>query len=162
MIVHRLTAPADQEPVLKWLKANVQDKDVRAEIVASMSSLKTGTGWLCSGEARIFERVSFPRISTFDNSATPTDDGEDLQIKGADVDRDALRALIGEAVADAEANDPKKLKARIAELERQLSQQPHAPTFSAIEALAVIGAVSTRSRSLRIASTRAGKASSTR
>lgn len=117
MIVHRLTAPADQEPIKKWLTANVADKDKRAEITGSMSSLKTGVGWMCSGEAGIIERVAFPRIATFDNSATPTDDDQARAIAGNHVDLDGLRSLIGAAVAEAEASDPKKLKARIAELE---------------------------------------------
>jgi hypothetical protein len=137
MIVHRLTAPADQEPVLKWLKANVTDKDVRASIAESMSSLKTGTGWLCSGEARIFKQVAFPRISTFDNSATPTGDAGELAVRSADVDFENLRALIGTAVNEAEANDPKKLKARIAELEREVKQAPTLQAVSAAGAVAM-------------------------
>jgi hypothetical protein len=138
MIVQRLTAPADQKPVLGWLKANVQDAQVRQEIESSMASLKTGTGWLCSGEARIFERVQFPRISTFDNSATPTDDAAELHVRSVDVDLDALRALVGTAVQEAEANDPRKLKARIAELERQVAAAPTAResgSFAALEAI---------------------------
>src|SRR6201999_4446672 len=71
MIAHRLTAPADQEPVKKWLKANV-NKETFERVSTSLSSLKTGTGWICSGEAQVAEMVQFPKISTFDNSATPT------------------------------------------------------------------------------------------
>lgn len=117
IITHRLTAPADQEPVVKWLKANVGDVEIRNEITSGMSSLKTGEGWICSGEAKIFEKRKFPKISTFDNSATPTDDSDVIEVKTAAVDKDKLRALIGDAVAEAEADDPKKLKARIRELE---------------------------------------------
>jgi hypothetical protein len=119
LIAHRLTAPADQEPVTKWLKANV-DKDTFQRVAAELSSLKTGTGWLCSGEARVFERIQFPRIRTFDNSATPTNDAGEVHVHGGHVDLEALRALIGTAVTEAEANDPKKLKARIKELERKV------------------------------------------
>src|SRR6266404_1313800 len=50
MIACRMTAPADQEPVVKWLKANT-DRQTTEKVAASLSSLKTGTGWLCSGEA---------------------------------------------------------------------------------------------------------------
>jgi hypothetical protein len=117
MIVHRLTAPADQEPVLKWLKANVNDKARQEEIAGGISSLKTGEGWLCSGEAKIFERIQFPRIHTFDNSATPTHDGAEVKVTAANIDFDKLHALIGTAISEAEANDPKLLKARIRELE---------------------------------------------
>lgn len=119
MIAMRLTAPADQKPVIDWLKANAP-KDVEAQIRQSLASLKTGTGWLCSGEAGLFERVAFPRIRTFDNSATPDHGDAAHQVVQAQVDQQQLRELIGTAVAEAEANDPKKLKAKIAELEEKL------------------------------------------
>lgn len=123
MIVHRLTAPADQEPVIKWLKANVKDEAVRDQVVDGMSSLKTGSGWLCSGEAKLFEHVQFPRIHTFDNSATPSGDLEEQTVKTAPVDAAKLRAIIGDAVAEAEANDVDALKKRIRELEARPMHQ---------------------------------------
>lgn len=125
LIAHRLTAPADQEPVLKWLKANAS-ADVLEQVRSSLSSLKTGHGWICSGEAKLFEPRSFPRIQTYDNTATPTGDGDDRIVKTAPVDQERLRAIIGEAVAEAEANDPALLKQRIQKLEaenRRLSTQ---------------------------------------
>jgi hypothetical protein len=121
MIAHRMTAPADQEPIIKWLKANTS-REMTERVASSMSSLPTGSGWICSGEAKLFELVKFPRIKTYDNSATPTGDDALDQVKTAPVDTAALAALIGEAVKLAEGNDPAKLKARIAELERQLNR----------------------------------------
>jgi hypothetical protein len=121
LIAHRIMAPADQEPVIKWLRANVKDKTTREEVEGSLSSLPTGTGWLCSGEAQIFEKITFPRIKTFDNTATPTGDAAAAQIITARVDVGELRTLIGDAVALAEADDPKALKAKIAALTEQLA-----------------------------------------
>lgn len=118
MIAHRMTAPADQEPVVKWLKANT-DKATTERVSSSLASLPTGQGWLCSGEEKLFELVKFPRIRTYDNSATPTGDSAIDQVKTAPVDPEKLRAIIGDAVKSAEANDPAALKKRIAELERQ-------------------------------------------
>lgn len=115
LIAHRLTAPADQEPVIKWLKANTT-RDVLEQVESSLSSLKTGEGWVCSGEARIFSRLSFPRIATYDNTATPTGDGETREVKTAPVDQDKLRSLIGAAADQAKADDPKELKKTVAEL----------------------------------------------
>lgn len=118
MIAHRLTAPADQEPVKLWLKANVE-KPIMEKVSSGLSSLPTGSAWLCSGEAKLFELIAFPRIKTYDNTATPTGAGTDRQVTTAKVDLDRLRSIIGDAVKDAEQNDPKVLKARIAELERE-------------------------------------------
>lgn len=120
MIAHRLTAPADQEPVKKWLKANV-DKDVFEKVSSSLSSLKTGSGWICSGEAQVAELVQFPKISTYDNSATPTGEMTEHDVKTAPVDRDRLRAIIGDAVKVAEEDDPKALRAEISRLNKRMS-----------------------------------------
>lgn len=125
LIAHRLTAPADQLPVNKWLAANVS-KDKAAEIAASLGKLKTGEGWICSGEAQLFERRQFPRITTYDNTVAPKDSDGQRAVKMSEVDADALRAIIGTAVAEAEANDPAKLRKRIAELEREVKAKPAA------------------------------------
>lgn len=117
LIAHKLTAPADQDPVLKWLKANAPAA-IRQTVSDSLSKLPTGTGWICSGET--FERVAFPRIHTYDNTATPEDDEEERDVKTAPVDLEKLRQVIGNVVADAEANDPEILKNRIRELETQV------------------------------------------
>lgn len=143
MIAHRLTAPADQEPVKKWLKANV-DKEIFEKVSASLSSLKTGSGWICSGEAQVADLVQFPKITTYDNSATPTGEMDDLQIKTAPVDADKLRAIIGDAVKEAEADDPKKLRAEIARLTRELAAKPSAPAVdvTAIKEVAYLSGIS--------------------
>lgn len=125
LITHRLTAPADQKPVLAWLAANTS-KETAADVAASLASLKTGEGWICSGEAQLFEKRHFPRISTYDNSATPTDDSEADDVKTAAIDQGKLTTLIGQAVEQAKADDPKELKKKIAELEKQLKTKPAA------------------------------------
>jgi hypothetical protein len=122
MIVHRMTAPADQEPVKKWLKANVTDKDVVAAIDAGMAKQPTGTAWVCSGEADFFEHVKFPLFRTFDNSAAPKKGSTTHDVTMAAVDHNALRDLIGAAIDEAEANDPSKLRARVSDLERRLRE----------------------------------------
>ena len=119
MIAHRMSAPADQEPVIKWLKANT-DKATTEKVAGSLSSIPTGSGWLAAGEEKIFELVKFPRIHTYDNSATPTGDSAIGEVKTAAVDPEKLRAIIGDAVKTAEANDPAALKRQIAELQRQI------------------------------------------
>lgn len=119
MIVHRLTAPADQKPVKDWLAANAP-RNRKSEVESSLSNLKTGSAWICSGELALFELTRFPRIQTFDNSATPTKDSKRIEVKRASVDVDKIRELIGEAVEEAEANDPELLRKRIRELELEL------------------------------------------
>jgi hypothetical protein len=134
LIAHRIISPADQEPVVKWLRANIEDKALRAEVEGSLSNLPTGTGWVCSGEAQIFKRMAFARIATYDNTKTPTQDSGPARITMAPVDVGELRELIGEALTEVEGSDPIALKARIGDLERQLaaaSTEAPAPGISA-------------------------------
>lgn len=122
VIAHQLTYPADIEPVAKWFKGHV-DKETFSRFAETLTSMPTGTGWLCSGQAKVAEMVRFPRIWTFDNSATP--DGEDeIDVKTAPVDLARLRAIVGDAVAEAEANDPAALRAEVARLRGELAKKP--------------------------------------
>lgn len=126
VVAHRLTAPADQKPVIDWLKGN-SDKATADKVAASLASLKTGEGWLCSGEAQIFDRVKFPMITTYDNSRTPTEDDGDHQVRTAAVDQDKLLAMIGAAVKEAEDHDPKRLAAEVKELKKKLADALRTP-----------------------------------
>jgi hypothetical protein len=123
MIVHRFTAPADQEPVTKWLKGNVKDKVLRQQIDDSIPGIATGSGWICSGEAKIFELRNFPKAKTFDNSKSPDSDEALQAVKTAPVDTEQLRSIIGEAVKEAEANDPVLLRKKILELEALVKRE---------------------------------------
>lgn len=124
VIAHQLSFHADQEPVEKWLKKKV-DKDTFKTITESLANLATGHAWLCPGADAPAELVKFPMIRTFDNSATP-DGAEDVDVTTAPVDRAHLREIMGEAVKEAEANDPATLKKRIRELEAELAKKPAA------------------------------------
>lgn len=119
IITHRLTLPADQKPVHDWLKVNT-DPETTKKIASSLSSLKKGEGWVCAGEAGIIERRQFPKITTYDNTSTPEDDKATAQVIMAPVDKAQLEGLVGKAVAEAKANDPKELKRYISTLESQL------------------------------------------
>jgi hypothetical protein len=114
---HRLIAPADQDPVKKWLAGNTT-KQRMEEVTASLSQLSKGECWVCSGDG-IFEKVQFPRIKTYDNTATPTGNEARLPVNTAHVDVERLRLLIGDAVKEAQANDPQLLRKQIAELQRE-------------------------------------------
>lgn len=156
VVVHRMTAPADQEPVVKWLKGNVKDKVLRASIEEAMPSLGDGQAYLCSGVAKVFELVQFPRAKTFDNTATPEDDAALQEVKTAAIDVEKLRGLLGEAVKEAEANDPTALKRRIAELERDIrkGKPAAAAPAPAIDTRAIEAAARKEGWDLAIANTK--------
>lgn len=120
MIAHRLIAPADQKPVLDWFKANAT-KEQAATVSADLAKLATGTGYFFSGEENLFRKFAFPPIATFDNTKTPDGNIPERNAVTGNIDVAGLRALIGDAVQEAEANDPKKLKAEVARLKNELA-----------------------------------------
>jgi chromosome segregation and condensation protein ScpB len=138
LIAHRLTAPADQKPVIDWLKAHA-GKDLTDTIAQQLARLDTGTAYMVSPEEGA-KRLNFPKFRTFDNSATPTEESAELDVKTAAVDADKLRQILGDAVKEAEENDPKLLRgqlslarARIFELEHDKRTAPSAEEIERAE-----------------------------
>lgn len=137
LLAHSLSLPADQKPIIDWLNANVRDKALRGAIEEDLAFLPTGTAWACCAKDNFFQKVRFPAIATFDNSATPDKDADEFDVTTAPVNPDELRAIIGDAVKDAEANDPKALKAEIGKLKAEIGKlsvsRPAAPDNKAYE-----------------------------
>lgn len=117
LIALRLIAPQDRAAVEAWIEDNADDKKAR-EIISSLATLKTGQGWIWAPELGVLERVTFPKIRTFDSGRAP--DGSEAEAAKvlAPIDREAIAARLQTVSAAALADDPKRLRARIAELER--------------------------------------------
>ena len=115
MIALRVIAPQDRAAIEAWI-GEWAGKGEGKDIIASLPSLPTGDAWIWSPEAGILERYHFPLASTFD-SGKPLEDMPEL----APIDLASVHAMLGAAAEELEADDPKKLKARIAELERDRS-----------------------------------------
>lgn len=126
LIALRLIAPQDRRAVEDWIKDNADERQGK-EIIGSLATLKTGQGWIWAPELAVLERVSFPKIKTFDTSKAPDDseasDGPVL----APIDRDAIQKRLEVVAADAVANDPARLKAEIAKLKREAATVKPAP-----------------------------------
>lgn len=116
LVALRLIAPQDRKAVEEWIKDNA-DQDKGREIISSLATLKTGQAWIWAPEIGVLERVAFPKIRTFDSSKAPEDDASGSGPVLAPIDREAIAARLQTVAADALANDPARLKARIRELE---------------------------------------------
>lgn len=104
----------------KALEEWVQEAGADRKLVGELPGLGQGEGYVWSPSwLRIFHRVRFGKKVTFDASATPEVGKATKAATLAAVDVDALRADLAEVVKAAEADDPKALKRRVAELERQ-------------------------------------------
>jgi hypothetical protein len=80
-----------------------------------------GEAWVWSPEIGHFARAKAPPIRTYD-SMQPAKSGA-AAVKGwASVDLETVRGRLADVVKEAEANDPARLKKRIAELEKLLEK----------------------------------------
>lgn len=124
LIALRVLAPHDRMAVEDWIKG-CGDTAAGKEVLNSLASLQRGEGWIWYPEGAYLERVKFPPIRTFDSSATPVD-GKSIAApkRAAEIDLAAIRSALADAVKEAEATDPKLLRKRIAELEKQLASRP--------------------------------------
>lgn len=124
LIVLRLIAPQDIAAMKAWVDVHGTPEEAK-ELIGSLPSLPVGDAWFWSpgwpDEAGIFKRTHVLPIETFDSGATPKA-GEKKVIpkKPADVDLNALQKQMAATIERAKFDDPKELKKKIAELERQL------------------------------------------
>lgn len=129
LVACRTPGPLDQERVKDWLDANLT-KAQREVVMGKLSGLPTGTAVFASGhpDLKVFGVHAVRRPETFDSSATPKIGERRIEPKRlAKPDLEALRVKMSEAIERAKADDPKALRARIAELEGQIAEGvPHA------------------------------------
>lgn len=116
LIVMRTTAPQDRAAVKAWL----EHQEASMDVLASLASLEPGHAWVVSprwlGEP---QQATFRRRRTYDSGSTPKmGESRRTPTKLADVDLDAIKTAMGEAIDHAQANDPALLRRRIRELEK--------------------------------------------
>ena len=125
LFVMRLVHPKDIDAIMEWINVHAEPSEAE-KVVKSLPTLSIGEGWLWSpGWLGLLQRIKIRKRETFDSSATPKP-GEMVQApKGlAKIDLDALGEKIKGAVQRAKDNDPRELKRRIADLEKQLRERP--------------------------------------
>ncbi len=127
MIAFRTPGPLDQDRIKDWLDANTT-KVQRDEVMGQLAGLPTGTAVFASGhpDLKIFGVYPVRRRETFDSSATPKVGQRRKEPKRlAKPDLEELKSKMSAAIERQKADDPKTLRARIAELERQGKAKPH-------------------------------------
>lgn len=119
----RMTGVRDVHAIDEWVRLHA-DEDQAREVKASLPSLPIGTAWFWSpGWLGILRRIEVRRPRTYDSSATPRPGQSRPAVRSmAAVDLEALGEQIAATVERAKAEDPKALRARIAELERSLAK----------------------------------------
>jgi len=127
LIAHRMTGPQDRDAIERWIEHNA-DRDDR--VLASLQTLADGDAWVWSPSwLKKLVRTHIDLRATFDSSATPKAGARVTAPKhAAEVDLGALRDQLAATIEKAKADDPRELKRRIAELEKQAkTRAPAAP-----------------------------------
>lgn len=139
LVAFRTPGPLDQERIKDWLDANAT-KQQRDEVMGQLSGLGTGTAVIASGhpDLRIFGTYPIRRRETFDSSATPKIGKRRAEPKRlATPDLDELRQKMAGAIERQKADDPKELRRRIAELEREVAKKVPAQAPAKVERVEV-------------------------
>lgn len=111
----RTMAPGDRKVIGSW----VDYMGLADEFSSTLPTLEDGEAWMISPQfLKTTRRVKMRRRRTFDSGATPEVGAEAVDRKFAAVNLDALRTRLEKSIEAAAADDPKVLKARIAELEK--------------------------------------------
>lgn len=122
LIVLRLTGTHDVKAIDEWVQLHA-DHEEAAVIKQSLPSLPRGTGWFWSPAMDLRTRVAIGSRWTFDSSKTPKVGERRIEPKRfAPVDLAALGEQMAELAQSAAGDDPKALRARVAELERELGR----------------------------------------
>lgn len=115
LVAMRLIAPPDRKAVKEWIDG-CGDPSEGNRVLDSLAKMPKGSGWVWYPEGDYLELVKFPTITTYDSSATPKY-GAKAAPKVGEINLAEVREALADAVKEAEANDPKLLRRRIAELE---------------------------------------------
>jgi flagellar biosynthesis/type III secretory pathway protein FliH len=119
LIAMRVMHPRDREAIAEWI-AEQADPVKGKEIVASLAALKAGEAWVWAPMQDVLERVQFPMPKTFDSSKAPEfNAGEGPTL--TPIDMEALKGKLATIETETRANDPKMLKAELAQLRRQMA-----------------------------------------
>jgi len=129
LIACRVIHKADRDAIKDWIDG-CADPATGREVMAELAGMKRTEAWVWSPEIEFGPaRITFPMFATYDSFKPQAADARKL--KGwAAVDLEEVKTKLAGVVAEAEANDPKKLKAMVVQLQKELraAQQQSGPT----------------------------------
>lgn len=126
LIALQTIAPQDLKAINALVDVHGTEHE-RKTLMDSLPSLPVGDAWFWSPGwptvHGIFQRAHVLPIETFDSGATPKPGEKRREPKTiADVDLDALKRQMNETIERAKADDPKALRAKIADLSKQIDK----------------------------------------
>ena len=124
LIFLRMMGAQDIDAIDDWVNKHGQPEQ-RAQLLSVIAKLPRGRIWFWApawpDDAGIFKSVDVEPIETFDSGATPKPGERRTMPKMlADVDLATFRTEMAQTIERAKAEDPRELRKRIGELEREL------------------------------------------
>lgn len=137
LVAMRVIHPLDRGAIKDWIDG-CPDAEKGREVLASLASMPRGTAWVWSPEIGFGpQKVAFPLFKTYDSFRPHHGAAAPAKLRGwAAVNLDEVRAKLATALEEAKANDPKALKARIAQLEKERAESKAHP-IAAIDTAAL-------------------------
>lgn len=132
LISFKLTASQDRDAIGAWIEGQADKQEGRA-ILSSLPTLNRGQGVIWIPGRGVLDTAAFPAKITFDSSRTPKrgEKRHDTALRPLDLGK--LKDRLSKVEAETKANDPKALKAEIAQLKRELAGKAPAVDPKAIE-----------------------------
>jgi hypothetical protein len=121
LVAFKLTSSQDRDALGAWIEGQA-DRAQGKEILGSLPTLQRGTGVVWVPGRSILSTVDFPPKLTFDSSRTPQRGEKRLSATLKPLDLDKLKGKLASIEEEAKASDPKALKHRVAQLERELAK----------------------------------------
>lgn len=122
----QMNGTTDRKAMQEWISEKGGDKD----LVAELPKLKKGDCYVWSPQVlERFDLVRFGAKTTYDSTATAKVGQKNVERPVKPIDLGDLNEKMTAVVEQAKANDPKALKARIVQLEKELTRKapPAAP-----------------------------------
>lgn len=145
LFVMRTTSPQDRDAVKAWIDTNAG----ASSILAELPSLQTGECWLWQPERGDPVKFRWAMRKTYDAGATPKV-GQKPRPPAtlADVDLGEISAAMEETIEKAKADDPRALRAKIADLTKQLGARPAEQVVREVEKVVEVPMLSDKDRGL--------------
>jgi hypothetical protein len=123
LIAHRTIGPQDRDAIEEWIKFH-GTKEERDKILSELPHLRDGEAYIWSPEwLKLLNRYFIRRRHTFDSAATPKVGEKMITPKTlSSVDLQKISGQLQSVIDHAKHDDPKELRRKIIELQRQLDE----------------------------------------
>lgn len=114
----QLSGTHERKAVRDW----ISEKDMDVNLVDELPKLKTGHAYIWSPSwLDVSEKILFAKKRTFDTSATPEVGKRAARRDLAPIELEQLRADMAATIERVEAEDPRALKRKVAQLEKEVT-----------------------------------------